>query len=95
MLPESQRIAHIGSWSMELATGCINWSEEMYQIYGFTQDTFGHSVKAFLDLIYPGNRDAMQLWVSDCLAGKKMQELDFRILLPNGTVRFIRGSGGL
>jgi len=23
---------HIGSWSMELATGCISWSDEMYQI---------------------------------------------------------------
>jgi len=95
MLSESQRIAHIGSWSMELATGCISWSDEMYQIYGVTQDTFGHSVKAFLNLIYPGDREAMKMWVSDCLAGKDPQELDFRIMLPDGTIRFIRGSGGL
>jgi PAS domain S-box-containing protein len=95
ILSESQRIAHIGSWSMELATGCISWSDEMYQIYGVTQDTFGHSVKAFLDLIYPGDREAMKMWVSDCLAGKEPQELDFRIMLPDGTIRFIRGSGGL
>jgi len=95
MLSESQRIAHIGSWSMELATGCISWSDEMYQIYGITKDTFGHSVNEFLDLIYPGDREAMKMWVSDCLAGMEPQELDFRIMLPGGTIRFIRGSGGL
>jgi diguanylate cyclase (GGDEF)-like protein/PAS domain S-box-containing protein len=95
MLSESQRIAHVGSWSMELATGCISWSDEMYQIYGVTQETFEHSVKAFLNLIYPSDREAMEMWVSDCLAGEEPQELDFRIMLPDGTVRFIRGSGGL
>lgn len=95
MLSESQRISHVGSWSMDLATGCISWSDEMYQIYGMQKDTFGYSIKAFLDLIYPGDREAMKMWVSDCLAGKEPQELDFRIMLPDGTVRFIRGSGGL
>ena len=96
MLSESQRIAHVGSWSVELATGCISWSDEMYRIYGVTQGTFGHSMKAFLDLIHPDDdRAAMKRWLSDCRAGKEIQELDFRIMLPDGSVRYIRGSGGL
>ncbi len=95
MLSESQRIAHIGSWSVELATGCIIWSDEMYQIYGVTPQTFEPSVKTFLDLIHPDDRVAMKRWLSDCRTGKETQELDFRIRLPDGTVRFIRGSGGL
>ncbi|TAK61335.1 PAS domain S-box protein [Methylobacter sp.] len=95
MLSESQRIAHVGSWSMELMTDYISWSDEMYRIYGVTQQTFGHSVKAFLDLIHPGDRVAMKRWISDCRAGKGSRELDFRIMLPDGSVRFIRGSGGL
>ena len=95
MLSESQRIAHIGSWAMELATGRISWSDEMYRIFGIKQEAFGHSVKAFIDLIYPDDRAAMEIWVSDCLSGKAMRELDFRIIRPDGTVRYIRGSGGL
>lgn len=95
MLSESQRIAHVGSWSMELATGCISWSDEMYRIFGVAQQTFGRSLKTFLDLIYPDDRAAMKRWLSDCRAGKESQELDFHIRLPDGAVRFIRGSGGL
>ena len=95
MLSESQRIAHIGSWSMELATGRIIWSDEMYRIYGVTPETFGHSVPALLDLIHPDDQSALGAWVNDCLLGKKMPELDFRITRSDGSLRFICGGGEL
>ena len=34
-LLESQRIAHLGTWRMDLATNQIVWSEELYKMYGF------------------------------------------------------------
>ena len=95
MLSESQRIAHVGSWSMELATGCISWSDETYRIFGVSQEAFGRSAKAFFDLIHPDDRTDMKLWTSECRTGKEPKELDFRIILPNGAIRYIRGSGEL
>ncbi len=92
ILSESQRIAHIGSWRIELASGFISWSEEMYRLYGVAPDTFAHSMASYLALIHPGDVAAVQAWHSACLAGKEPQALDFRIILPDGKVRFIRGS---
>ena len=34
-LGETQRIAHIGSWHLDLATNQVVWSEELYKMYGF------------------------------------------------------------
>jgi PAS domain S-box-containing protein len=34
-LKEAQRLAHVGSWHMDLATNQVVWSEELYKIYGF------------------------------------------------------------
>ncbi|MFO7615377.1 MAG: PAS domain S-box protein [Bacteroidales bacterium] len=34
-LLESQRIAHIGTWRLDLATNQVVWSEELYKMYGF------------------------------------------------------------
>ncbi|MBF0329753.1 MAG: PAS domain S-box protein [Nitrospirae bacterium] len=34
-LKESQRIAHVGSWRMDLATNKVVWTEELYNMYGF------------------------------------------------------------
>ncbi|MDO9423716.1 MAG: PAS domain S-box protein [Methylobacter sp.] len=95
MLSEAQRIAHVGSWSMELATGYLSWSDELHQIYGVTPETFEPSMKSLFDLIHPDDHTAIKIWVSDCRTGKEWRELDFRIMRPDGSVRFIRGSGGL
>ncbi|MDO9168295.1 MAG: PAS domain S-box protein [Methylobacter sp.] len=95
MLSEAQRVGHVGSWSMDLATGYLSWSEELYRIYGVTPETFGHSEQAFFNLIHPADHASMKMWLSDCKSGKGWQELDFRIIRSDGSVRFIRGSGGL
>ncbi|HWR29878.1 MAG TPA: PAS domain S-box protein, partial [Negativicutes bacterium] len=34
-LLESQRIAHLGTWSLDLRTNQVIWSEELYKMYGF------------------------------------------------------------
>jgi len=34
-LRESQRIAHIGSWRLDVETNEVVWSEELYKMYGF------------------------------------------------------------
>ena len=39
-LSESQRIAHVGSWSWDLATGVLTWTPETYRLYGVSPDTF-------------------------------------------------------
>ena len=95
MLSESQRLAHIGSWSVDLASGGISWSDETYRIYGVAKETFALSRETFLGLIYPPDRAAMNRWLNDCLAGLEPAELDYRICLPDGAVRSICGNGGV
>ncbi|MBV1758789.1 MAG: PocR ligand-binding domain-containing protein [Dethiosulfatibacter sp.] len=34
-LLESQRIAHVGTWRLNVATNQVVWSEELYKMYGF------------------------------------------------------------
>jgi len=34
-LKESQRIAHVGSWRLDLVTNQVVWSDELYKMYGF------------------------------------------------------------
>jgi PAS domain S-box-containing protein len=93
LLSESQRIAHIGSWEASMETGKITWSDEMYRIYGVPPDAFDHVNEAFLELIHPDDRASMLDWIKAISSGKNEPELDFRILYPDGAVRFIRGSG--
>ena len=93
LLSEAQRIAHIGSWDVNLAIGEIIWSEEMYRIYGISPEAFGHTTQAFVELIHPADREAVQGWIGRLLSGMKGEQHEFRVQQANGTVRHIRGSG--
>ena len=94
LLSESQRIAHIGSWSYDVAADHLVWTPETYRIYGVLPDTFVPSVGSLLGLIHPDDRSSMQEWLQEALSGKNAGDLEFRIILPDGSVRFLNGRGG-
>jgi PAS domain S-box-containing protein len=95
LLSESQRIGHIGSWSVDLATGTAAWSSETYRLYGVSPDTFTPSADALLGLLHPDDRAALQEWIRATLAGEHPRALEMRAILPDGSVRVLSGRGEL
>lgn len=94
LLAESQRIAHIGSWVLDL-TGRHRWSDETYRLFGVPPDTITLTTEAFLNLIHADDRPAMQAWIAACVAREHPGELEFRIIRPDGTTRWMSGQGEL
>jgi len=92
MLSESQRLGHVGSWFFNMSGQTI-WSDELYRLYGVSTDTFTPTVESLLSLIHPKDRSAMRGWITDCVEGKRPGDLEYRIILPDGTIRFFNGAG--
>ncbi|MGB7758308.1 MAG: PAS domain S-box protein [Bryobacteraceae bacterium] len=97
LLSESQRIAHLGSWDWRLQgdTGVTVWTPETYRLFGVSPETFALSNETFVTLIHPDDRASMQVWMSDCMAGLAPPDLEFRVNLPDGSVRYLNGRGHL
>jgi PAS domain S-box-containing protein len=97
LLSESQRMAHLGSWSVDLTdpARAIYWSEETYRIFGVLSKTFTPTIETFVNLIVPEDRLRMQRWIAACEAREKPGDIDYRIVLPDGSTRYIIGRGEL
>jgi diguanylate cyclase (GGDEF)-like protein/PAS domain S-box-containing protein len=95
LLSESQRLAHIGSWSMEVDKDNIRWTDETYRIYGVTPETFVPTKENLISLIYSKDQPAMREWIRACLAGEQPDELEFRVRRQDGNMRIIRSNGDL
>lgn len=89
-LNEAQRIAHIGSWELDLASNQLVWSDEVYRIFEIEPHRFRGSYEAFLDLVHPDDRDAVNRAYLRSLAQRTSYEIVHRILLPSGQVKFVR-----
>lgn len=92
-LNKAQKIGKIGDWERDLATGEVSWSEEMYNIYHCDSATFKPNVESILNLIHPDDKKLFSTWVAATISGKRVPQMDYRILVANGNIKFIRAGG--
>lgn len=92
-LAEAQKIAHLGNWISDLRTKHLYWSDEVYRIFGRTPREFGETYDSFLAFVHPEDRELLQSSVDAALREKKPYSTDFRIILPDGSVRYVHGQG--
>ncbi|MBL0313685.1 MAG: PAS domain-containing protein [Holophagaceae bacterium] len=52
-LGEAQRIAHIGSWELDLRDLSSKWSEETFRIFGYDPISFTPTKAAFYGVVHP------------------------------------------
>lgn|GEM_PF-1718273 len=91
-LANAERLADLGSWRYDLATKQAWWSDEMHHIFGFDPDTPPEDlVAAAEDAVYPEDRERQRTPLGAVLEGRALEPTQFRITLPDGSLRWIRG----
>jgi PAS domain S-box-containing protein len=93
LLAEAQKLAGLGSWEWDPASGRVTWSDEMYAIYGLTPEAFRPSFESYLERVHPGDRARAATTVASALNDNRAFTMDERIVRPDGTVRQLRSHG--
>jgi PAS domain S-box-containing protein len=93
-LAEAQRLTHTGSWAWRVAgRDALHLSEEWYRIYGFDPDNGPPAFEEHLQRTHPEDRAKWQGTLDRAIAEKSEYEVEFRILLPDGSVKHIHTVG--
>jgi len=89
-LAEAQRLTRTGSWALTVATGeIVHLSDQFYQIFGFDPERGMPSQQTIRQCIHPEDRPASVEIIDKAIREGKGYELDQRIVLPEGTIKFI------
>lgn len=89
-LAEAQRLTHTGSWAYDPSTGeTTYWSDELFRIFNLDPRVGPPTSAAFWERIHPDDRDGVNGMIRDVLREKAESVLDYRILLPGGTLKHI------
>ena len=88
-LAEAQQLAQLGSWELDLLTGELSWSDEVFRIFERDPDRFGASYSAFLESIHPEDRLLVDQTYSESLRTQTPYEIEHRLLLPGGEVKTV------
>src|SRR3981189_1384170 len=93
-LAAAEKLTHTGSWAWDPRTQKVLYcSEEMFRIFGLDSRESLPTHNNFLQRIHPDDRD----WVAKRFEESLRERVDtfdeFRVLLPDGTVRHVNSSG--
>jgi len=88
-LAVAQQIAGLGSWAADLTTDRLEWSDEVYRIFGVEREAFDETVDAFLELVHADDRPALAAAQRRSLESGGPLEIEHRIVRPDGQVRHV------
>lgn len=88
-LSESQRMAHLGHWDLDITTGELNWSEEIFRIFDLDPQKFGATYDAFLETVHPDDRDLVNNAYTNSLQNKSPYSITHRLKLKNGEIKYV------
>ncbi|MGA1475890.1 MAG: PAS domain S-box protein, partial [Prochlorothrix sp.] len=86
----AQRMAHVGSWELDLANDSLYWSEEVFRIFEIDSTQFGASYDAFLNLIHPGDRNNVDTAYRAHLQNRQPYSLVHRLRMADGRIKYVR-----
>ncbi|MBN2870741.1 MAG: diguanylate cyclase [Campylobacterales bacterium] len=93
LLAEAQKIAKIGSWSLDFASNELEWTDEIFRIFELDLKEFGASYEAFLHAIHPDDVAAVQSAFTESVEKKKPYRITHRLLMSDGRIKYVEENG--
>lgn len=91
----AQRLANVGSWVWHIRQGKVEWSEQMYRVFGVAPETFsGDLDDAVPRAIHPDDRSKVEEANLEVAHGRAPRPLEYRVIWPDGSERVVWAEAG-
>lgn len=94
-LIEAQRIAHVGSWEIDLATQQGTWSAELFRLFGLDPDQPVPTRDQIIEFIHPDDRLMYCQVMERAFQQGEPHAVDHRLIRPDGSIAWIYSLGGV
>jgi PAS domain S-box-containing protein len=85
--------AMMGTWDWDLRTNQVVWSPQLEALHGLPAGTFDGSFASYEREIHADDRARVFESVQHALADGRRHDVEYRIVAPDGTVRWVEGKG--
>jgi PAS domain S-box-containing protein len=85
----------MGTWEWTVATGEVIWSPSLEAIHGLAPGTFEGTFAGYQKDIHPDDREQILGAISRTLEQGSDHHIEYRIILPDGSLRWVEGRGKL
>ncbi|OOG43892.1 hypothetical protein B0B52_08240 [Polaromonas sp. A23] len=94
-LLNAQRLGRIGNWELDLSSGQLWWSDEVYELFGLAPEAFDRNPDTVTAMIHPDDRPAYTRQRDEAMRAGLGLDVEYRIITPTGQTRWIHQIGEL
>jgi diguanylate cyclase (GGDEF)-like protein/PAS domain S-box-containing protein len=88
-LNEAQRIAQVGNWTLDLVSGELTWSDQVFRLFEIDPARFGATYDAFLNAVHPDDREAVHQAYAESLETRQAYEVTHRLRMNDGRIKWV------
>lgn len=88
-LLEAQQMAHIGNWYWDVKTGKVEWSKEVYNIFGLDPEKFKPEINSILSLSpWPEENRRDKELINKVIENHETGSYEQKFLFPDGSIGY-------
>ena len=88
---QAETLNNLGNWTWEIKTDKLEWSDELYRIYGLEPQSETVNFERFVSFIHPADREERLRMLEQQMKDHLLHEYHFRIITPGGTEKILYG----
>jgi len=92
-LDEAQRMAQMGSWTLDLSTGKLEWSKQIFRLFEIDPTQFEATYEGFLNAVHPDDRDAVNHAYQQSLVTQLPYVIEHRLRMASGAIKWVQERG--
>jgi PAS domain S-box-containing protein len=89
ILARAQEIAHVGNWAWDLKNNSMQWSDEIFKIFGYKPQELQPTYEWLLTRVFPDDRELFASAASAALHENRLFNIDYRIITPDGSIHYL------
>jgi PAS domain S-box-containing protein len=83
-LIEAQRVGRMGNWELDLRSGKLWWSDEVYNLFGVARSSFSGTFEGFVVRVHPDDRAMIDAARETALRDGGLMKVEYRAIKPDG-----------
>jgi len=94
-LREAQRVSHTGSWFWHVQSDHLEWSDEMYRLFGYEPGSITGKLEAVIaQAIHPDDREKVERANRSVMDEGRPEAMEYRVIWPDQTVHWVWAEPG-
>jgi signal transduction histidine kinase len=86
---EAQEMAHFGNWEMDIVTNEMQWTNEVYRVFGFEPQSISPVFSNYLNFIHADDREVFENALNEVIKDGQLRKVEYRIIVGGRKIKYI------